>query len=726
MAGPQGILYALGEKPSTFSYLPAAVALSQLFARTQKVPSRNAKSSPFPEPVMFSLAKSIVETSFGAEEPSLLTNDFQFTAPLIGPLSKDEFVRQSNVAGIKAAFKDLKMDAYNFEIDQYDRDRVWFITKSKGKQTNSLIGPDGKIIKEVSEDPSFGVYVSAPEAVSVSINDKGLCYRVTNGYILDKEIGNTKGLGGSLGLLEAIGAGKSFLETRSLADVPRLLKEAISPTTSTIKDAAVAAPSPAVVAPAPAPAPKAPPAPAPAPVEKKVVVVKEEEKPVVSPAKPAPVVEQKPIVKAVTPTPAAPAVEKKPSAPTPPPPDKKPTPVENKIASAPVRPVSPAPAPAPVASQPKAPVGYSPPVFKIKSTVSQGSLFTSPAGTSKSVTPAVTASKPVTPAPAPAPAAVKKESTNASPPPGGFFSFLQSEKAPEPVKTLPKPAAKAPEPPKKVEPVKKDEPASKGGFFSFLDSSPAPATPVKPTPQPPKPAAKAPETPKKVEPVKPAATPTPTKKDESASKGGFFSFLDSKPAASPTPIKKAEPALKASEKKAAEVPVKAAAPDNKAIAIADAKKASEEKAQKEIEERAKKATADKAKRDAESQAKNEALARLMAKSLADDKAKREKKFDASALYEPATPRDIPLKSVAAAPAPAKQISTPPAAKQSSPPPAAKIAPSPSKAAPQKTFSGGSFFIDDAKPQMMPKIQDAKPKGDKGPSIKVGKKSSGRG
>ena len=134
----------------------------------------------------------------------MLTNDFQFTAPLIGPLSKDEHVKQSNVAGIKAAFPNLKMDAYNFEIDQYERDRVWVIVKSKGKQTNALVGPDGKVIKEIPEDPSFGFYESAPEAVSVSINDKGLCYRVTNGYVLDKEIGNTKGLGGSQGMSQSI------------------------------------------------------------------------------------------------------------------------------------------------------------------------------------------------------------------------------------------------------------------------------------------------------------------------------------------------------------------------------------------------------------------------------------------------------------------------------------------------------------------------------------------
>jgi len=147
--------------------------------------------------------------------------------------------------------------------------------------------------------------------------------------------------------------------------------------------------------------------------------------------------------------------------------------------------------------------------------------------------------------------------------------------------------------------------------------------------------------------------------------------------------------------------------------IAAAKKASEEKAKNAIEEKAKQASADKAKREAGTQAKNEALARLLAQSIADEKAKGQGKSNVGALYEPATPRDIPLK-----PAPSKQVSPPPAAKQVSPPPAAKIAPTPSKPAPQNTQSGKTFFIDDAKPQMLPKIQDVKPKGVTGPTIKV--------
>ena len=169
----------------------------------------------------------------------------------------------------------------------------------------------------------------------------------------------------------------------------------------------------------------------------------------------------------------------------------------------------------------------------------------------------------------------------------------------------------------------------------------------------------------------------------------------------------------------ASVPV----PDNKALAIA-AKKASEDKAKNAIEEKAKQAAAEKAKREAGTQAKNEALARLLAQSIADEKAKGQGKSNADALYEPATPRDIPLKS---APPPSKQVPPPPASKQVSPPPAAKIAPPPSKPSPpQNTQSGKSFFIDDAKPQMLPKIQEVKPKGVTGPTIKVGKKSSGRG
>ena len=532
LMGPQGVLYALGEKPSPFSYLPLAVALGQLVGRTRKPPARVARASPFPEPVMFSLAKRVAETSYGAEEPDLLTRDFTFSAPLVGPLTKDAHVRRSNAAGIKAGLPDLKVELYNFEIDAFDPERVWLILKASGTQTRAMLGPDGSVVKAAPDGATAPRYESAPEAVSISLNEKGLCYRATAGYVLDKEVGNTKGLGGALGLLEAVGAGRPFFETRTLGDVPRLLTEAVAPPASTIRPAAPpAAARPAAVAPAPAvavaPAP-APMAPAAAPLPPKVVEKKVES---VRPAA---------VEKAAAPAaPVAPkAVEKKapPASPL--------SGAEKKDAKAPENKAEPASA----------------------------GFFSFLGGGAPAAPKSVPPTKPVAATTA-APPAASQAAKQAAPASGGFFSFLESAPAAAPVPPIkavtptkaapPAAPAKAPISALKKETtvaaaVPKQAEAKKeagGGFFSFLDS--APSTPSKaPVDKVPVVAkAPAPSTVgKKSDPVQIVSAPAPAAKKEAG--GGFFSFLDSAPAAAP-----AAPAVKvgSAAAKAAPAPAKLAA-----------------------------------------------------------------------------------------------------------------------------------------------------------------------
>ena len=740
LAGPAGVLYVLGEKASTFSYLPVAVALGQMFGRNRKLPSKNAKSSPFPESVMFSLAKRIIDTYYGVDEPSLLTADFQFSGPLVGPLTKDQHVRQSTAASVKAALPDLSLDAYNFEIDAYDPQRVWLILKSSGTQTKALVQGD-RVVKEAPEVPAR--YESSPEAVSVSINEKGLCYRVTTGYILDKEIGNTKGLGGSLGLLEAIGAGRSFLETRSIADVPRLLIEAVSPPPSTIK--AVTVPTltqAAVVAPPapPAPAAKAPPAP-PAP---KVDPPKVVEKPK-SVEKPAPAVE-KPVAKPVASAPPAPPAPKKVDVPAKPggmfsfldstpapapvkPAVKAPEPAKPVAAAAPAKPAAPAakpagggmfsfldstPAPAPVkpaakAPEPAKPAAVAKPVAPAPEGAKTPAKLVAPSsGIKPSVTTLKRAISPATAtsalksAPAQKKEAVKetpaqgKVETKAPPskpvasapaPSGGFFGFLAAE-AP---KDTPKEAPKAE--------TKPSVPAPKSGLsgtpmkllsekdLASLSKAPEP---VKKAPEETKTAPKPSgggmfsfldSTPAPA-PVKPAAEPAKPVVPAAKASGGFSMFGGSPAPApvkpvekAPEPAKAAAPAAKASggfsmfggsPAKAPE-PAKAAVPAPAPAAVSKAPPAAA--VSKEADEKAKKAAAEKAQRDAATKAKQDALARAMAQAVKSEKSGAAR--DQGAIF-----MDSRLDGLPSAPAASAESS--------------------------------------------------KPKEPKGPSVKVGKKSSGRG
>jgi hypothetical protein len=239
LAGSAGVLYSLGEAPSKFSYLPPAVVVRQFFARTKKpVQRKPVKISPFPVAVMTTLAKRVIETSFGAEEPSLLAPDYQFAGPVVGPLGKEEFVNALKSFTLKSLLPDLITKSYCFEVDSYDPERVWAISKGSGTQTGELV-LGGKVLGPATGNP----YQGAPEAVSLSFNEQGLCYRATAGYILDKEEGNTNGLGGVFGIFEAIGTPLPWWETRAVSELPGLIKNSLFAPSKAAKPTAVRATS---------------------------------------------------------------------------------------------------------------------------------------------------------------------------------------------------------------------------------------------------------------------------------------------------------------------------------------------------------------------------------------------------------------------------------------------------------------------------------------------------
>lgn len=235
LAGPLGILYALDEAPSKFSYFPPAVVVRQFFSRTKKPLKRKAVAvSPFPVAVMTSLAKRLVETSLGAEEPSLLAPEFLFSGPVVGPLAKEEFVGALQTFNLKTIFPDLKTKSYCFEVDSFDPERVWVISRGSGTQTGPVVFGGKEVLP-----PSGKAYVGPPEAVSVSFNEQGLCYRATAGYILDKEQGNTKGLGGVYGIFEAIGSPIPWWESRTIGELPTLIKESLFPSAAPVQSVRV-------------------------------------------------------------------------------------------------------------------------------------------------------------------------------------------------------------------------------------------------------------------------------------------------------------------------------------------------------------------------------------------------------------------------------------------------------------------------------------------------------
>uniref|UniRef100_A0A7S2PWC9 SnoaL-like domain-containing protein n=1 Tax=Zooxanthella nutricula TaxID=1333877 RepID=A0A7S2PWC9_9DINO len=130
-------------------------------------------------------------------EPSLLAKDFEFCGPVVGPLGKDKFIEQLGGFNLVEAFPDIKNQWYDFRVDPFETDRVWFTCRSVG--TN--LGPAPPLITE----PTGKRFENAPQMQSLRFNEAGEVVEYTAGYVLDRRQGNAGGLGGLLGILYAIG-----------------------------------------------------------------------------------------------------------------------------------------------------------------------------------------------------------------------------------------------------------------------------------------------------------------------------------------------------------------------------------------------------------------------------------------------------------------------------------------------------------------------------------------
>ena len=160
---------------------------------------------PIAPEVLIATTKRILAKNSGAEEPGLLASDFKFVAPVVGPLSKEEFLKAWESFKLEEAFPDAKYGYYAFRVDPFETNRVWFDSQFSGTNTGTMAG----------SLEATGIKVKAPpQTCSMLFNTKGESTQLTVGYVLDKTIGNTGGLGGVFGILYAIGYPLPFPEAQ--------------------------------------------------------------------------------------------------------------------------------------------------------------------------------------------------------------------------------------------------------------------------------------------------------------------------------------------------------------------------------------------------------------------------------------------------------------------------------------------------------------------------------
>jgi hypothetical protein len=181
--------------------------------------------SPFPiKPEnLIAQTKAVLAAEFGTKEgcnaDKLLAEDFQFVAPIIGPLPRDEFLRAFGSFKVKEAIPDAKDNAW-FTVDPLEPNRVWWFSRVTATHTGPLrFG--GSIIKGEGKQIRM-----PPQASSMLFDESGRVYTLTVGYTMDKRIGNTNGLGAVLGILKAIGKPLPIPEGQALYN-PSLRFEAL-------------------------------------------------------------------------------------------------------------------------------------------------------------------------------------------------------------------------------------------------------------------------------------------------------------------------------------------------------------------------------------------------------------------------------------------------------------------------------------------------------------------
>lgn len=147
-------------------------------------------------------AKFALGKDSGVLDTSLWSHDFEFVAPYVGPLGKNEFMKAAKGFGIYEAFEDFDNRYFGFTVDPLEPGRVWFFTRLIATNTGKLFGNEATL--KIVELP--------PQVYSFKFNDKGLIQEMTVGYAVDRRQGDTGGLGGMFGLFYANGSSLPFPE----------------------------------------------------------------------------------------------------------------------------------------------------------------------------------------------------------------------------------------------------------------------------------------------------------------------------------------------------------------------------------------------------------------------------------------------------------------------------------------------------------------------------------
>jgi len=172
---------------------------------------RQKNAFPIPEEDLVQLAKAFLVHLFDDPDQirQRMASSFRFVAPVVpaigNGLSGEELCAALGQFRLKDAVPDLNPQQYDFRSDPFEPNRVWFTARGQGTNTGPVFGAL----------PATGKrYEAPPQSQSLTFNEFGEVTKMTIGYVMDKEVGTTGGLGGIYGILYGIGYGLPIPEAQ--------------------------------------------------------------------------------------------------------------------------------------------------------------------------------------------------------------------------------------------------------------------------------------------------------------------------------------------------------------------------------------------------------------------------------------------------------------------------------------------------------------------------------
>ncbi|CAM9439831.1 unnamed protein product, partial [Heterosigma akashiwo] len=195
LGGVFGILAAIGAPLPALLTTPPGRLLQQVFARSPRAVAYTPRTACALSPeAMFGLTREVL-AQFPNVRPGLLAENFVFSSPAYPPLTKAEFLKRvPRDFEVLRGFPDYQANPSQLRVDPYDAARVFCVVTPTGTQTAPLPLGGGR-----TAEPSGNKLAGAPEAVGVIFNDDGKVVRLSYGYGMDRQLGNTGGLTGVAG-----------------------------------------------------------------------------------------------------------------------------------------------------------------------------------------------------------------------------------------------------------------------------------------------------------------------------------------------------------------------------------------------------------------------------------------------------------------------------------------------------------------------------------------------